>query len=704
MNTLYNYRSLNELMGARASDSTNGIRFIKGSTEEMFVSYADFFDQCKKFLYVLQSKYELKKGSEVIIYEDDNFKFLRCFWACLLGGFVPVPLAIGGKNEHKHKFFKVVDTLVNPFVFCDTTNLDRLIEFGEQTELTSVATMQDMWIDSGALFESEFDGDIVEAAPQDLAFIQFSSGSTGDPKGVMLTHENLIYNGYDLTVSMDIDRDDVYFCWIPLTHDMGMIAFHLTSVVAGCTHVMMPTYLFIRRPLLWMEKTHEHRASKLCAPNFGYQYFLQAYYRANKEIDWDLSSVKSIFNGAEPISASLCDEFTTTLGKHQLLKTCIVPSYGLAEASVGVSMGDNRTSVREYIIDRASTDVGDQVVFKEESEEGKTLSFVGIGPSLLSCEVAIHDEAGNELPRETLGYIDIKGMNVTQGYYQNPTATANAFVKDGWLRTGDLGFLLKNNTVVITGRVKNMMILQGQNYYAHDIESYLLGTADISLGKVAVCGIPGNAEEREKLLVFVLFKKKPEHFIPLLVAVQNRLSEAIGMIPDEVIPVREIPKTTSGKVQHSFLLKKYVNREFDTVLSDVQQALITSTTEAWKSIANSRERWAKIMNWLQEKCASLLQLAPDDLALETPLSDQGFKSMHAIQLNQLLTKRLGVPSVPTVVYKHPTITQLASYVEEQLYPSITVTQTVESKPMTDADLLASVEAMTDEEVLKLLND
>ena len=707
MEALYQYKTLNEVLLERSKETSRGITFITGSKEEYFVSYAELYQQALAFLGILQKEIKLTKGSEVVIYEEDNYKFLVCFWACLLGGYTPVPLAIGGKEEHKQKFYKVWKTLKNPHLFSTIVDLERMVEFGlDKGFISEKPELESKFIDSSQPLSGTELGIHIEVNPDKLAFIQFSSGSTGDPKGVMLTHQNLVYNAYDLTLSMDIAQNDTYFCWIPLTHDMGMIAFHLTSIVAGCNHIMMPTYLFIRRPILWMQKTYEHSVTKLCSPNFGYQYFLQALQRNNDEIlDWDLSTVKSIFNGAEPISAKICNEFTTTLAKYKLPENCIVPSYGLAEASVGVSMGNTKVSVKEYYLHRDSVFIGNEVEFENEAQEGKTLSFVGIGKTLASCELSINDEEGNPLKKGTLGYIDIKGKNVTQGYYQNPKATEAVFTKTGWLRTGDLGFLLEDDTLVITGRHKNMMILQGQNYYAHDIEEILFGTADITLGKVAVCGIPGNADDREKLLVFVLFKKKPQHFVDTVLAIQKRLSDVIDIVPDEIIPIREVPKTTSGKVQHAFLLKKYQEGVFDEVISEVHNEVVKRTTEQWKTLKSKEERIYSISQWLQKLCAELVYTTPEMIDVNNPLSDQGFKSIHAVQLNQMVSKRLGVPSIPTILYKYPTINQFSLYLEENLFSTSEITTPSSNNSVNDDEsLLSAIESMSEEEVIQLLND
>lgn len=698
---LYSYKTLNEVLCSKSKENKKGIRFINSSDDEIFVSYADFYHQAVNYLGVLQTIEKLKIGDEIIIYEEDNYSFLVGFWACLLGGYIPVPVAIGGKIEHKLKFFRIWSNLTNPHVFTSKKNLEKLTSFQLQSEQKIDApVLEKTFFDSAKVYETNLSGNPIKVSPNDLAFIQYSSGSTGNPKGVTLTHENLIYNTYDMTVGFDLDEEDLFFCWVPLTHDMGMIAFHLTSLVANCDHMIMPTNLFIRRPLLWMEKTHQHRVSKLCSPNFGYEYFLLALNRKNEsEINWDLSSVELIINGAEPISSKICSKFTSALSKYKMHKDCISPAYGLAEASVTVTVSKIKTPIKEYYVKREYISIENEIHFIEPSNNKDVLKFVSVGKPLLSTQVSINDKKGNPLKTNTLGFIDIKGKNVTKGYYKNSEATNEAFVKDGWLRTGDLGFLNEDDSLVITGRHKNMIILQGQNYYAHDIEGIIIGTADISLGKVAVCGVSANGEQKEKLLVFIYYKKKTAAFLDIIVAIQERLSNALGIIPELIIPVREIPKTTSGKVQHSFLLKKYEQGDFNDTINDINKAIVEYTIENWTSSTNPTKA---INNWLEEQSKQLLHLNDLSLNLNAPLSDQGFKSIHALQLSQIIKTRLGIKATPTILYKYPTIYKLSEYIYEQLFDEQKENSSEKSLLKDDAVLLNEIESLSDEDISKIL--
>ncbi len=697
---LYSYRTLNEVLRSKSNETEKGIRFIKSSTEEDFISFANFYTQVLKYLGNIQNKENLSKGDEVIIYEDDNHKFLIGFWACLLGGYIPVPLSIGGKEEHKLKFFRIWKNLTNPNLFSTKKQLDKLLSFGIEKELIEKQdVLNNHFFDSSTVFDNETIGVPAKIEANDLAFIQYSSGSTGNPKGVMLTHENLIHNAYDIADKLEIVKEDNYISWIPLTHDLGMIGFHLAATSVAANQLIMPTNLFIRRPLLWMKKVDEHKVTKSSSPNFGYQYFLQSYNRNTNDFNWNLSSLQMIINGAEPISSKICSDFIAALSKYKLPENCIKPCYGLAEACVGVTFIPLEYSVKKHYVNRNSLSIGDVINFENNYTEGKTLEFINVGTPFSSTKVIINNEIGESLGANKLGFIDIKGKNVTKGYYKNPEATNQVFVKNDWLRTGDLGFLCEDGSLVITGRHKNMIILQGQNYYAHDIENIIIGTADISLGKVAVCGISGNGEQQEKLLVFVYYKKKVPTFIDTLIAIQERISNALGIIPEVIIPVREIPKTTSGKVQHSFLLKKYEQGDFDNTINDINKTIVDHTIEDWKSSVNPVK---SISFWLEKQSKQLLHLADFSLNLNAPLSDQGFKSIHALQLSQIIKTRLGIMATPTILYKYPTIYKLSEYIYEQLFNNEKENSLEKSLPKDDAILLNEIESLSDEDISKIL--
>ena len=260
--------------------SNKGITFITGAHQEDFISYRSLYESALGSLSHLQ-KSGLKPGDELFIQTEDNKSLLQLFWACLLGGIIPVPLTAGGPNESQAKLFNAWEQVKNPYLVIDAEHLARLAQYGANNGLTQPFQI----IASRTLLVKEILVGLETATPipirpEDIAFVQYSSGSTGAPKGVTLKHSNVLANCSDILSRSVITDSDTMFSWMPLTHDMGLIGVHLTGVLAQVNQFIMPTLLFIRRPGLWMEKASQHRISLLYSPNFGLEYFLASFQAA----------------------------------------------------------------------------------------------------------------------------------------------------------------------------------------------------------------------------------------------------------------------------------------------------------------------------------------------------------------------------------------------------------------------------------------
>ena len=280
---------------------------------------------------------------------------------------------------------------------------------------------------------------------------------------------------------------DSALSWMPLTHDMGLIGFHLTPLCSFINQFIMPTTLFIRRPSLWLSLASKHRITILSSPNFGYKYLLDNI-NLSAASEWDLSCVRILFNGAEPIDSALCEKFTDNMSKYGLLRSVMFNVYGLAEASLAVTFPPPGEGVRELIVDRDSLSVGETVRNAEIQKFEKAVTMVDLGYPVNDCHVKICDDKGDTLNENTVGNIIIKGDNVTKGYYNNNKATKDAINENGWLNTGDLGFM-RDGRLVVSGRAKDVIFINGQNFYAHDIERIVESISGIELGEIAACGI-----------------------------------------------------------------------------------------------------------------------------------------------------------------------------------------------------------------------
>ncbi|MBV8403468.1 MAG: AMP-binding protein, partial [Gammaproteobacteria bacterium] len=312
------------------------LTYLEGENDTREVSFAELYERALGILYHLQ-RLGARRGDKLILFLGNNEQFIDVFWAAILGGIVPVPVALGISDEHRHKLLRIARRLGKPFLYTERRSLDRIGAFAAQAgeqELFEGLRGRTFLVDD--LDDISRPGTVQRVTADDTAFIQFSSGSTSEPKGVVLTHGNILANAYGATEAAGFTQDDVSLSWMPLTHDMGLIGFHIYMFACRIHVHLMPTELFVRRPLLWLTFASQKRASILCSPNFGYRHYLKVL--GDRPVEGlDLSAVRLIFNGAEPISVSLCEEFLARMAPARLARTAMFPVYGLAEASLAVT-------------------------------------------------------------------------------------------------------------------------------------------------------------------------------------------------------------------------------------------------------------------------------------------------------------------------------------------------------------------------------
>jgi acyl-CoA synthetase (AMP-forming)/AMP-acid ligase II/acyl carrier protein len=567
------YDTMIDLLGD-ARGRSREIRFIDGDDDESTLSFGALWDEALQLLGVLQAR-GMGAGDELVIFTASNRKFVIAFWAAILGGMIPVPVAVGISDEHRFKLFRILGQLQRATLLTDSPLRDRLLEFAASRSLADVTAM----IESRCLLPGEAGsasaGEVARSEPGDLAFIQYSSGSTSDPKGVCLTHRNLCHNIRAIVEGTAWGADDRSLSWMPLTHDMGLIGYHLSVMAAGMDHAVMDTSVFVRRPLLWMLKAQALGATQLCSPNFGYKHFLKLFERKGLPAGTDLSSVRLILNGAEPISWELCEQFLAALAPFGLRRSSMFPVYGLAEATVGVSLGTPGDEASRIVVDRHALRIGEPYQEVPETHPD-AISFVRCGKAIRDVEIRIADDEDRPLPPGTVGNIQLHGASMTERIYGDEAATAALYTEDGWLRTGDCG-AMAGGQLVISGRQKDLIIVNGQNYYPHDIEEIIGQVEGLELGKVVVAGATPTGSGTEELLAFVLHRQEIDDFRPIAAQVRDIVGEHAGLEVDHVIPVGRIPKTTSGKVQRAQLLRDYLDGVFDPVLRELVPAEAEST-------------------------------------------------------------------------------------------------------------------------------
>ena len=431
-----------------------GISYLESDQAEHSVSYRGLYDRALGILRSLQ-RAGLGPGDELVLLVNTNEQYVDVFWACLLGGIVPVSVGVGITDQRRQRLFRIFPLLARPCVCTDRNNLERLASFAELHDAGAVyAEVRRKTVLLDEITDTSIPGEPHAARPDDTAFIQFSSGSPSEPRGVVLTHRNLLANIAGIIEGIGMRETDSTFSWMPMTHDMGLIGFHLMPLVMNLNQTQMSTELFIRRPLSWLQQAGAKRATLLSSPNFGYRHFLKSF-EPGKLDGVQLAAVRLIFNDAEPVSVALGEEFLAALAPFGLKANTLFPVYGLAEASLAVAFPRPADPVRVLTIDRHALTLDESVTFVDEAD-GEALRVVSVGRPIKGCRLRIADACDEELPEACLGRVQIAGANVTGGYYRDEAANQEAFTADGWLDTGDLGFMA-GGELVITGRRKEVV-------------------------------------------------------------------------------------------------------------------------------------------------------------------------------------------------------------------------------------------------------
>jgi len=632
------------------------ISYLETENAERVVSFGELYERGLGILHHLQ-KLGAKPGDKLIVYLANNEQFLDAFWAAVLGGIVPVPVALGISDEHKHKLLRIARKLGKPFIYTDKKTLDRIGAFaggaGEQDTFNSLASRS---------FFAEQVADISRAGqvhawkPDDMAFIQFSSGSTSEPKGVVLTHRNILMNARGAGEASRWTEDDINLTWMPLTHDMGLIGMHIMMFAHRMNLNQMPTELFIRRPLLWMTFASRKGVTVTSSPNFGYRHYLKVL--GDRAIgDLDLSRVKLIYNGAEPISVELADEFMARLAPARLKREAMYPVYGLAEATLGVSFPQPPGEMYSAIaVDRHSLGVGKSPA-PLPKEHADALQLMAVGSPVPYSTVRIADDADAELPDGQVGNILISGDNVTKGYFENPEANAQGFTADGWLKTGDLG-MMRGGKLYVTGRAKEIIFVNGQNYYPHDIESIAIRADDMELGKVVAAGVRPKHGSTDDLIIFVLHRMDMKEFLPIATQITRLVNEHTGLEVAHVVPVKRIPKTTSGKIQRHLLEEDYVNGVYDAELKELAE-LRAQLEAAGGAKVTSNE----IERQLKDICDAALERNID---VNDNLFEIGASSLKLIEIHEKLDGIYPGLVDLTELFDFPTIAELSKHLEGKM--------------------------------------
>jgi acyl-CoA synthetase (AMP-forming)/AMP-acid ligase II len=551
--------SLADVLRGRAAERPNDAGYVflpdRGG-ERTQLTYGDLYARARAV--ALRLAEHGRRGDRAALLFPPGLDFVVAFFGCLLAGVIAVPMMIPRRDSKRDASAAILADCSPRFaITCrDLIEIARP-DLGER--LSSVG-IEWVFVDPTPADPSHPNGALPAIERADIAFLQYTSGSTSTPKGVIVSHDNLLHNLEMIRLAFGNTDRSTHVSWVPYYHDMGLILVILQSLYIGALCVLMAPVSFMQRPLSWLRAIHEYRAEIAGGPNFAFDLCVRRH-RPEQMQGIDLSCWKLAYNGAEPVRAETIERFASTFARYGFAANSVHPAYGLAEATLLVSSGQRGDGPVTAAVSRDGLR-HHKVVCSTQGDDVQQV--VGCGRPLTGERLAIVDpESRQRLGARLIGEIWVAGPHVAQGYWGNPEAT-NAVLKaviDGeaalpWLRTGDLGFLDEDNELYITGRIKDLIIIRGVNHYPQDIENTV---QDCHPALRRHCGAAFSVldQNNEEQLVVVQEVERAYRQQVAIGEITGAIREAItrehDIAPREIVLLRTgtLPQTTSGKIQRN---------------------------------------------------------------------------------------------------------------------------------------------------------
>ena len=523
----------------RAALTQKHIRVLEEADRSLAIPYSVLHGEALAIGGALAAR-GLAPGSRVALVVPDVADFIRAFFGIVAAGLVPVPLFPPAQAGDLPTFTRQSRHILDASRASAVLTCGDLAPLVAGNDVLPAATV--LTIDE--LRHGPPLGRAVVVGSDAIALIQFTSGSTAAPKGVMLTHANIEANTAAIRRTLKLGPDDIGVSWLPLYHDMGLIGMLMTAVFEAATVVMTSPIQFLKRPTIWLDAISKYGGTVSFAPNFAYALCLRRV-KPSQIAGLDLSSWRVAGCGAEPIRAETLRAFADRFETAGFSRSSFVPSYGLAEHSLAVTFATAGLRV----------DVVDTAVLGRESRAvpvvngSPSVTVVNCGRPVAHHDVRIVDDEDRELPERHVGRIVARGPSVMAGYFENPEATAEA-LRDGWLQTGDLGYVA-GGELFVCGRTKDLIIRHGRKYHPPDLESAIADVQGMRSSGVVVFGI--SRYDETDTVVAVLEARGSSAGDDIAEHVRRRVRETAGLEIDQVIvtPPGTIPRTTSGKVRRA---------------------------------------------------------------------------------------------------------------------------------------------------------
>jgi acyl-CoA synthetase (AMP-forming)/AMP-acid ligase II/acyl carrier protein len=615
------------------------------------------------------------RGERVMLLYPPGLEYITAYLGCLYAGAIAVPAYPPRRREPTKRLESVVIDCDAKFMFASKSVMELLRSRFEET--TVLAPLRHLVTEEVPLDAADAWA-MPSIQPDDIAFLQYTSGSTSTPKGVMVTHGNLIDNERVIQVGYEHDHP-VFVSWLPMYHDMGLIGNILQPLFTGGRTIVMSPTAFVQRPYRWLKAISKYRCDTSGGPNFGYE-LCTTKISEEEKATLDLSSWSIAYNGAEPIRPDTMRNFADAFASCGFRAEALYPCYGLAEATLFVTGGPKGHLPTYSTVDALALEQNQVQLTSATSDNAREL--VGCGPAWGQTVKIVHPQAVTECSADQVGEIWIKGGNIAKGYWGNTEATTEtfgAYLPDGegpFLRTGDLGFMI-DGKLFVTGRIKDLVIVRGRNHYPQDIE-LTVERSHPALRPGCGAAFSVDVDGEEQLVIVQEIER--EHRMnfdadAIFSAVANALSKEHQIQPHAIVLLNtlSILKTSSGKIQRRANRKAYLENELEVVATwiapkdalpeEPQQAAVAANGNGHHSYTPVQvESW--IVNWMVDN----LQIPRGSISHYKSFAEYGMDSVKAVEFAQALDTWLSgrVELDEVTAWNFPTISELIGYIVTSL--------------------------------------
>jgi len=680
--------TLADLLGRRAAEFPDRLAFVfeelDGQSQQW--TYQELDQRARAIAASLVERTKVEDRA-MLVYPA-GLDFIAAYFGCIYAGVLPVPATYPKPKRPLPRLDAIVADCAPRLVLTHSSVLGGLCLEQQSPALAAIP-----WEATDKLGSAPRDFQPIKCQADDLAFLQYTSGSTSEPRGVMVTHENLLSNLEAIRTGFEIPPEDQSggptkgVFWLPAYHDMGLIGSILSPIyVAGTSYLIAPT-TFLRRPQRWLELLSQTGASISGAPNFSYELVVHKTSPADRA-ELNLENWQLAFCGAEPIHPSTLELFANAFAPARFNPSAFYPCYGLAEVTLLATGGQGPAEPEVLYVDRSK--LGMHHAVNVGREHPQAFPLVSCGSARHGLQVEIVDPRSHKVNDEgRVGEIWIGGTSVARGYWNQEELNREMFQAhladeleeskapgQSFLRTGDLGFQL-DGQLYVTGRIKDVIIIRGRNYYPHDIERTARQAHDaVDLGAAFSLEI----EEQEQLIAVhqISREHRKADFDEVLRAIRAAIVDEHEIDPHAIVLIRPVslPITSSGKVQRRLCREQYLAGELSITAqwtnphdaAEPADPTLMTRPGFLDSLPNvsSVQLSADVQQWLVEWLSARANLMPGVMGTTTPFAELGIDSLTAVEISLELDKLLGLQSPPMVIWSCPNVEALSEYLAEQL--------------------------------------